>query len=605
MTGVRVLTIAVYISLMGVQKCDAWQSVVDFLNTYEREGMETLHSKWKAEFVMGTNYTKENTETYHEANLELASFVQRNNKKALAFLQNDTVKLSPDQTRQLRFIADMGTAAQTDKHKINKLNKIETEMTAIYNQAEVCLGSPNSCLKMEPGLSEVIQKSRDCKVLSETWQKWRDQSGKKMRHLFPEYVKLSNEAVNIQGYSDLGEYWRSEYDTPTFERDIARLWEQVSPLYQHLHGYVRRKLKAMYGPDVFPLSGHIPAHLLGNMWAQFWENIAEIVKPFKHKDLVDTTEELLRQNYTVKRMFETAEEFFSSLGFENMTDKFWNKSMFVQPKDRHVHCQASAYDLFNKDDFRIRMCSLVNHEYLLMIHHEMGHIQYFMEYSKQPLSYRKGANPGFHEAVGDAISKSVQTPQHLRTIGLIKSDDKQDKETGINFLMQMALHNIAFLPFGYLIDQWRWSVFRGDTAPDQYNEHWWKLRCRLQGVSPPMKRSTDDFDPGSKFHVARGIPYVRSMLQLGASKPWPDAMEKITGQRHMDAGPLMEYFQPLLEFLKKENGNDYGWDESCPEEPPPCFADPDGAHGLRIGWATLVVLSVLALFIGSLQTSLR
>ncbi|GFR94014.1 angiotensin-converting enzyme [Elysia marginata] len=347
------------------------------------------------------------------------------------------------------------------------------------------------------------------------------------------------------------------------------------------------------------------------MWSQSWNNIADLVQPFQNKQLMDVTDEMRRQGYTTKRMFETAEAFFYSLGFDNMTDLFWSKSMLERPEGRDVVCHASAWDMNEPRDFRIKMCTTVNHEDFITIHHEMGHIQYYMQYKDQPLVYRNGANPGFHEAVGDTIALSVQTPKHLKAIGLLNDVNEQDKDTDINFLMLMALDKIAFLPFGYLIDRWRWSVFRSSTSPEKYNENWWDLRCRLQGISPAVTRHSDDFDPAAKYHIVADVPYIRyfvsfviqfqfykaacdaagnteplykcdfynnkvageklrSMLQLGSSKPWPEAMEKITGQRRMDAGPLLEYFEPLMDYLKKQNGDDYGWEDKCPENPPPC-----------------------------------
>ncbi|KAK3782380.1 hypothetical protein RRG08_067171 [Elysia crispata] len=374
----------------------------------------------------------------------------------------------------------------TDKNMAIFLQTVISEMEQIYSKAEVCMNPSGDCLKLEPGLAELMRSSRDCQNLSDAWRGWRDQSGKKMKDMYQEYVQLSNENVQILG-----------------------------------------------------------------------------------------------KGYTTKKMFQTAEDFFYSLGLDNMTQIFWEKSMLERPEGREVVCHPSAWDMKKQDDFRIKMCTTINH--------------------------------AFHEAVGDTIALSVQTPSHLKSIGLLKAGDEQDKEADLNFLMLMALEKIAFLPFGYLIDQWRWSVFRGDTPPEQYNNEWWHLRCRLQGISPAVKRGADDFDPAAKYHVVANFAYIqyfvsfvlqfqfykaacvaagytgplykcdfynnkaagekfKSMLQLGSSLPWPEAMERMTGQRHMDAGPLVEYFEPLLDFLRKENGDDYGWEEKCPENPPPCNA---------------------------------
>ncbi|KAK3712055.1 hypothetical protein RRG08_045043 [Elysia crispata] len=609
------------------------ETPAQFLERYERETLPMKNMVAEAAWQQKTNITDENTAAFVKANLELAKFSQKMENQALVFLKDKSLQLTFDQRRQLNKIADIDTNAQTDKTKLERLQTVITEMEQIYSEAEVCMNPSGDCLKLEPGLTELMRSSRDCQKLSDAWRGWRDQSGKKMKDLYQEYVQLSNEAVQILGHKDLGDYWKSRYDTSTFEEDVAVLFDQLLPLYQHLHSYVRRKLKAQYGPEIFPSTGHIPAHLLGNMWSQQWNNIADLVNPFKNKQLMDVTEEMKRQGYTIKKMFETAEDFFYSLGFDNMTQIFWEKSMLERPEGREVVCHASAWDMDKQDDFRIKMCTTINHEDLMTVHHEMGHIQYYMLYENQPLVYRHGANPGFHEAVGDTIALSVQTPGHLKTIGLLKAGNEQDKEADINFLMLMALDKIAFLPFGYLIDQWRWSVFRGDTPPEQYNNEWWKLRCRLQGISPAVKRGADDFDPAAKYHIVADVPYIRyfvsfvlqfqfykaacvaagytgplykcdfynnkaagekfkSMLQLGSSLPWPEAMERMTGQRHMDAGPLVEYFEPLLDFLRKENGEDYGWEEKCPENPPPCQSGTGRLATPIWGVALLAVIGV-------------
>ncbi|GFN85927.1 angiotensin-converting enzyme [Plakobranchus ocellatus] len=611
----------------------AQETSTEFLARFEREAKAIRNSWAEADWKRQTNITTENQAAFVKASLEYSKFSQAMEKKARLYLQNKNIDLTADQRRQLTKIADIGTSAQTDVEKLERYAKIKNDMASIYSKAEVCLDSGEKCLQLDPGLTELLHSSRDCKILSAAWQGWRDQSGKKMKDLFTEYVQLGNEAVQILGYKDMGDYWKSAYETPTLEEDVAKLFEQIRPLYEQLHAYVRRRLKAVYGAHIFPSSGHIPAHILGNMWSQDWTRIGEHVKPFKDKQSVDVTDEMTKQGYTTKRMFETAEEFFYSLGFPNMTETFWRESMLERPKDRDVVCHASAWDMAKEDDFRIKMCTKVNHQDLMTIHHEMGHVQYDMTYTDLPLIYRFGANPGFQEAVGDTIALSVQTPQHLKAIGLLQAEDSYDEETDINFLMQMALDSVAFLPFSYLVDQWRWSVFRGDTKPESYNEVWWDLRCRFQGVSPPVKRRAEDFDPGAKYHVPANVPYIRyfvslvlqfqfykaacvaagdtgplhhcdfysnpdaghklrSMLKLGSSKPWPDALEQMTGQREMDAQPLVEYFQPLFQFLKKENGEDHGWTEDCPDNPPPCS---NTAQRWRIRYTTAVLSLSLSL----------
>lgn len=413
-------------------------------------------------------------------------------------------------------------------------------------------------------------------------------------------------------FTDAAEFWLDAYDTKDFRDQVAKLWDQIRPLYLQIHAYVRRKLNEKYGDSVVDRRKPIPAHLLGNMWAQTWGNVYDITMPFPGKTAPDVTAELIRQGYTVHKMVKTAEEFFTSINMSAMPEEFWEKSMFEKPTDREVVCHASAWDFYNSKDFRIKMCTRINEEDLFTIHHEMGHVQYFLEYKHQPVTYREGANPGFHEAVGDTISLSVQTAKHLHKIGLLPNMTK-DPETTINQLFKVGLEKIAFLPFGYLMDLWRWGVFKKEINHEEYNKHWWKLRHDYQGIEPPVHRSEEDFDPGAKYHIVASVPYIRyfvsfviqfqfhralaekagefdpknpskqplheadiyqsakagnllkSMLSLGSSRPWEDAMEVITGQRHMDASALLQYFAPLRKWLEEENartGELIGWETS-------------------------------------------
>ncbi|KAH9498639.1 hypothetical protein Btru_007067 [Bulinus truncatus] len=602
------LTVVIYLVwTVSAQTVDT--KVKQFLDDFEAKYSTVKTKSAEVEYALKTNITTENEETYSKVMLEEDAFRREWAINASRF-KNVT---SPDYIRQLYFIQDIGEQWQTDTSKSKEMNDLLNKMSSIYAKGKICLNN-KPCMAMEPDIHDLMASSTDYDELLEAWIAWRDATGRKMKPLYKRFVELYNEAIRLSGHKDAGEYWRSWYETPTFEEDLQNLLHQVRPLYELLHAYVRRRLKEIYPKDKFPASGHIPAHLLGDMWAQEWTTIIDRVKPFADKPSLDVTEQMKEQasvlidfitNYNVTRMFRTAEDFFQSLGWEKMVPLFWSKSMMERPKDkRDVVCHASAWDFNTKDDFRIKMCTSVTQQDLMVIHHEMGHIQYYMHYKDQPTIYREGANNGFHEAIGDVMALSAQTPEHLNKIGLL-SEIVNDNETDINFLMNMALQKIAFIPFGYLIDQWRWSVFSGETEPEKYTDYWWELRCRHQGLAPPVARTPEDFDPGAKYHVANNVPYIRyfisfiiqfqfhkaaceaaghqgplhrcdiynstdagtligDMLEMGRSKPWPEAMYKVTKQRIMDAGPLLEYFKPLLDFLKNEVGNDYGWDPHCP-----------------------------------------
>jgi peptidyl-dipeptidase A len=376
-----------------------------------------------------------------------------------------------------------------------------------------------------------------------------------------------------------------------FEAELDRLWGQVKPLYEALHAHVRAGLRARYGPDKVPEAGPIPAHLLGNMWAQEWGNIYPLVARGTGSRGYDLTELLRRKGVDELELVRIGERFFSSLGFEPLPDTFWERSLFVKPRDREVVCHASAWNVDNNQDLRIKMCIKVDAEDFVTVHHELGHNYYQRAYRQQPFLFRGSANDGFHEALGDAVALSV-TPGYLVEIGLL--DREPDTSADVALLLRTALDKVSFLPFSLVIDKWRWKVFSGELSPEHYNEAWWELREEYQGIEAPVARTEDDFDPGAKYHVPAYTPYtryflarilqfqfhralcreagyegplyrcsiygseaagdrLRRMMAMGMSQPWPDALEALTGQREVDASALVEYFEPLVAWLDEQN----------------------------------------------------
>src|SRR4029453_4925564 len=420
-----------------------------------------------------------------------------------------------------------------------------------------------------------------------------------IKPLFQRYVELANKGAKELGYKDAGAMWRSKYDMlpDAFAKEVDRLWEQVRPLYVSLHAYVRWKLREKYG-DVVPADGPIPAHLLGNMWAQTWDNVYPLVAPKDADPGYDLTQILKGRNTDPQQMVRYGEGFFTSLGFDPLPKTFWERSMFRKPKDREVVCHASAWDIDYVDDLRIKMCIDITAEDFVTIHHELGHNYYQRAYADQPPLFRDSANDGFHEAIGDTIALSV-TPEYLVKGGLL--DKPPDASGDIGLLLQQALEKLAFLPFGLVVDQWRWQVFDGSIPPDRYNAAWWELRERYQGVRAPSARGEEFFDPGAKYNVPANTPYARyflaSVLQfqfhpalsktagcttplhrcsiygskeagqrlnatlaLGASKTWQEALATLTGQKEMDAGRVADYFAPLKIWLDEQNqGQKVGW----------------------------------------------
>ncbi|MFY9824092.1 MAG: M2 family metallopeptidase [Thermoanaerobaculia bacterium] len=514
----------------------------------------------------------------------------------------DGVELPLDVRRQLDLLKrSLTLAPPSDPAKTAELARLAASLDGQYGAGKYCPpgNPPGTPCKSLPDLEEVMDNSHDPKALLEAWAGWHS-IAPPMRKDYVRLVEIANEGARELGFKDTGALWRSKYDMPpdAFAAELDRLWGQVKPLYDSLHCYVRAKLNKQYGNDVVPLDKPIPAHLLGNMWAQTWDNLYWLVAPPNADPGYDLTQRLQEKKTDPKGMVRYGESFFKSLGFAPLPDTFWERSMFTKPQDRDVVCHASAWSIDYKDDLRIKMCIKITDEDFRTIHHELGHNFYQRAYDQQPFLYQDSANDGFHEAVGDTIALSV-TPEYLKRIGLI--DQVPDPSKDLGLLMKKALEKVAFLPFGLIIDQWRWKVFSGEIKPEDYNKGWWDLRVKYEGIRPPVARSEKDFDPGAKYHVPGNTPYMRyfladilqfqfqrglcqaagykgplhrcsiydnkvagarlaKMLEMGQSRPWPEALKEVTGQVKMDATAILDYFAPLKTWLDQQNqGQKCGW----------------------------------------------
>jgi peptidyl-dipeptidase A len=512
----------------------------------------------------------------------------------------DGLTLSPELARKFMLLKLGLTAPAPKDPKLRReMTEIGVSLDGDYGKGKYCRKN-GECLDVT-AIEKLMSTSRDPEALKEVWVGWHA-IAPPMRQRYSRFVDLSNQGAREIGFKDTGALWRAGYDmTPEeFSADLERLWNQVRPLYLSLHTFVRWKLAEKYGPDIVPPDGPIPAHLLGNPWAQEWGNIYDLLGVTEGKGGVgvNVTELLKKKNLDPKGMVKYGEGFFTSMGFAPLPPTFWERSLFTKPADRDVVCHASAWDVDNFDDLRVKMCIQVRGTDFVTIHHELGHNFYQRAYKDQPFMFKNGANDGFHEAIGDAIALAI-TPEYLHKVGLLESVPQASND--IPELLKQALDRVAFLPFGLMIDQWRWKVFSGEIAPAGYNKSWWDLRLKYQGVAPPVGRSEADFDPGAKYHVAANVPYTRyflshilefqfyralcgesgykgplhrctfygskeagakfnKMLAMGQSKPWPDALEVLTGERQTDAGALLEYFAPLKQWLDEQNkGKKVGW----------------------------------------------
>ncbi|GAB4245017.1 MAG: M2 family metallopeptidase [Acidobacteriota bacterium] len=587
--------------LLVLPGCTSRGPTVDEAREFIEQAEQHLQELWikaeRAAWVQSTYITEDTQMLAADAYKEVLAATQDYALKARRF---EGLDLPPDVARKFQILkTSLSLVAPSDPDKQAELARIGSEMEALYGSGKYCPeGEGGPCYDLQQ-LSQVLAESRDPKELLRAWIGWRTVSPP-MRPMYQRFVELANEGARELGFADLGELWRSGYDMPpdAFAAEVERLWQEVRPLYESLHCYVRRKLAERYGSDVVPDQGPIPAHLLGNMWSQQWGNIYDIVGIPESDPGYDLTKILREKNVDELEMVRYGERFFTSLSFAPLPDTFWKRSLFTKPRDREVVCHASAWNIDAKDDLRIKMCIQVNEEDFVTIHHELGHNFYQRAYNQQPPLFQGGAHDGFHEAIGDTIALSI-TPEYLHEVGLL--DKVPGSEGDLGLLLRMALDKVAFLPFGLLVDQWRWKVFSGAVPPDRYNAAWWELRERYQGIAPPVERSEADFDPGAKYHIPANTPYMRyflahilqfqfhralcraagyegplhrcsiygnreagarlkAALEMGRSRPWPDVLEALTGEREMSANALLEYFAPLKQWLDEQNeGQTCGW----------------------------------------------
>lgn len=551
----------------------------------------------RANWVQQNFITEDTDQLAADSNQDLDALTTDLAKKAARF---NGLRLPDDIARKLLLLKlSSDFPAPHNEKEQTELAQISASLTGDYGRGKWCPEDEKPKCYDLTELQRIMATNRDPERLRRIWLGWHA-VGAPMRQRFSRMVELGNKGSRELGFRDAGALWRSKYDMPpdAFAKEVDRLWEQLRPLYESLHAYVRTQLAKKYGPGAVPETGPLPAHLLGNMWSQEWNNVYPLLAPPESTSGYDLTEILKFRKTDAREMVRYGERFFTSLGFAPLPETFWKRSLFTKPADRDVVCHASAWSVDAKDDLRIKMCIDVTEEDFRTIHHELGHNFYQRAYNKQPVLFQGSANDGFHEAVGDAIALSV-TPEYLKELRLI---DKVPPPSGdIALLLQQAADKIAFLPFGLVVDKWRWGVFSGDIEPADYNRTWWELRRKYQGIAPPGERTEAEFDAAAKYHVAANVPYMRyflahilqfqfhramcreasykgplnrcsvynskvagarlnKMLAMGLSRPWPDALEALTGERQLDATAILDYFAPLKAWLDEQNkGQKLGW----------------------------------------------
>lgn len=566
------------------------QEAREFVEAAEKRLLELWIRGQRATWVQSTFITDDTEALAADAQRDVIAATMELAAQATRF---DSLKLPGDVARKiLRLKTSLTVPAPRDPAAQAELTRITTSLESDYGKGRYCpQGKASDCLDIN-ALTKILATSREPDALLDAWRGWRTISPP-MRPRYERFVVLANQGARDLGFADLGALWRSGYDMPPDDlvAELERLWQQVRPLYLSLHAHVRASLAEKYGRDLVPADGLVPAHLLGNMWAQSWINVYPLVAPPGEEKQFDLTAALAARKVDEVELVRYGERFFTSLGFDPLPATFWERSLFRKPADHDVVCHASAWDIDFEEDLRIKMCIEINEEDFATVHHELGHNFYQRAYRVQPPLFRESAHDGFHEAIGDVAALSV-TPSYLQRIGLLEEPPPGGAPLG--FLMKMALEKVAFLPFGLLVDQWRWKVFSGEIRPQEYNKAWWDRVEKYQGVRAPVERSEGDFDPGAKYHIPANTPYTRyflahvlqfqihrglcrasgftgplhecsiygnraagerlaKMLAMGSSRPWPEALEALTGERRMDAGALLDYFAPLRAWLDGQN----------------------------------------------------
>ena len=564
-----------------------------FLAEYERKAQE------EGPIISSASWISSNFIS-HDSQVVIADYSKRFTLQALedarVAASFDSLNLEPSDRRALDLIKNgFVMPPPLNEELAGELSIIMSELEAAYGTGRHCF-SEDECYDLE-GFEAIIDNSRNADELLKAWSGWRE-IGKPMKEKYLRMVEIGNQGAQDLGYEGLSDLWFSKYDMPTeqFAVDIDQVYEDIRPLYEALQCHVRAELNEEYGDEIVPLSEPIPAHILGNMWAQSWANVYDLVfEANPNSKPIDLTKVINDRGMTEIQMVEVAEEFFISLGFSNLPDTFWERSLFVKPADRDVVCHASAWDIDSKNqDLRIKMCIEKNAEDFSTIHHELGHIFYYQAYANQPSIFQRGANDGFHEALGDLLTLSI-TPDYLQQIGFVTTDEAEvAKQDALAFLMKQALDGVVTAPWTLMLDKWRMAVFNGDVSADEMNDYWWELREKYQGVKSPIERPLDAFDPGAKYHIPGNTPYtryylarvlqyqfheglckamdfqgplhecsiygsqiagdqLRAMLALGQSKPWQDALESIIGTRELSGTAMLNYYAPLKEWLDDKN----------------------------------------------------
>ncbi|VBB29121.1 unnamed protein product [Acanthocheilonema viteae] len=584
----------------------------EWMNGYAVEAQKVLREVALAGWNYVTSVSHLTKQLLDEAEETLGKFVKSSSKQAKQF---DIVAIEDKSLkRQFELLLVEGISA-LDENDFKEYNELQKLIAKAYAETSVCeTGNATICPYRVSDIVSIIAHENDASKAFRLWVALRDALGPKLAVSYKRLIDLTNKGAKLNGFSDGGTMWRSPYEQFTSRHEKAeqsdtvallqKLYQQISPFYKQLHAYIRRQIPALYGlTNVSNLTrdGPIPAHLLKSIAGDNWIAFYQDTKPFEDEDDLarEVQENLQKLNYTVKSMFKQTYKTLKQLGFDKLPPSFWTKSIFTRTWSKDMLCHPpAAYDMRNELDYRVKACAHLTLPDFELTHKLLVHIYYYYMYREQPLLFREATNPSLLTAVTNAFAINARNVEYLKMMKLITSETGFSRSKSINRLYLEALEDFVKLPFDFAVDMWRFHIFDGTSTNTTWNSD-----CELlQGIKSPVERKSTDFDaiafstiaqthaPAMKHFFAYIMQFqilkalcrgttnlsngcmlernavtenIKKVMVLGSSITWREALEIITGSKEVDASAMLEYYQPLINWLEEQNTKEHayiGWD---------------------------------------------
>lgn len=583
-----ILIALILLSIFGCSKSsDLQQEVKSYLDNYNKEFQKYAYEWNKGEWALNTHIVEGDTITSKSAEAaqeQYAKFTgsKENIEKATEYLEHKDI-LTELQIKQLERVLYL---AASNPQTVSEL--VKEKIIASTKQIELLFGFDFKLDGKSITPNEIDKLLKTENKLSERLKVWEasKEVGVVLKDGLVNLQRLRNKTVQALGYKDFFQYQVSDYGMTVDEmREVCEgMIKDIWPLYREIHTWARYTLAEKYGAEVPEM---LPAQWLPDRWGQDWQGIAEA------KGL-NIDEQL--KNYSAEWVVKKGEEFYVSLGFPNLPQSFWNLSSLypVSPDSgfkKNTH--ASAWHMDFDKDVRSLMSVIPNTRWWSTSLHELGHIYYYISYSNPnvPIILREGANRGFHEAIGSMIGlASLQSP-FLKEMGLMNQDYKIDNTQA---LLNEALDYIPFIPWSAgVMTEFEYELYSKNLPEDQFNKMWWELVKKYQGIISPNERGEMYCDAATKTHInddagqyydyaianvllfqfhtyiaskiLKQDPYATNyygskevgkwmydVLSPGATVDWRELLKESTGSE-MSAKALVDYFEPLMKWLKEEN----------------------------------------------------